>query len=158
MPNRRWRTTISSARRMSPSFIPTSRSASMAPSIAAPMSAISCWPPRRLASGRIPQALALARHSGLIRRHFKLGDDRPRGLRNFVWICRQRGQGQQLPDLARQRADTVTFSSIEPGQNVPTSRTARGLTRASIGFKAGCHLFDGLPGQRRRKRRRPSDG
>ena len=75
MASRRWRTTISSARRTLPSFIPTRRSASTARSIAAPMSAISCWPRQALGLGTIPQA-ALARHSGLIRRHFKLGDDR----------------------------------------------------------------------------------
>jgi nitroreductase len=46
------RTTISSAHRMSRSSIPTSRSASTARSIAAPMSAISCWRRRRSGSGQ----------------------------------------------------------------------------------------------------------
>jgi nitroreductase len=47
MQNRRLRITISSAHRMSRSSTPTSRSALTVRSIAAPMSAISCWPPRR---------------------------------------------------------------------------------------------------------------
>ena len=50
MRSRRWRITISSARRMLPLFTPTKRSAFMARSIAGPMSAISCWPRRRSVS------------------------------------------------------------------------------------------------------------
>ena len=60
---------------MSPSFTPTSRSGVYG--------AVDCGAyvgnfmlaAQALGLGTIPQA-ALARHSGLIRRHFKLGDDR----------------------------------------------------------------------------------
>ena len=55
-----------------------------------------------LGLGTIPQA-ALARQSGLIRRHFNLARRSPRGLRHFVRLRRQRPQGQQLPHLARER-------------------------------------------------------
>ncbi len=55
-----------------------------------------------LGLGTIPQA-ALARHSGLIRRHFKLARRPPRGLRHLVRLCGQCPQGQQLPHLARER-------------------------------------------------------
>jgi nitroreductase len=48
--DRRWKTTISSARRMSPSFTPTKRSAFTVRSTAGPMSAISCWRRRRWVS------------------------------------------------------------------------------------------------------------
>ena len=100
-PGRRWRISISSARRTSPSFIPTRRSASTARSIAAAMSRTSCWPRRRWASATMPQA-ALAFHSEVVRRHFGLGRRSQRGLRHFVRIRRPRAQGQQLPHLARQ--------------------------------------------------------
>ena len=50
MPGRRWRISISSARRMSPSSTPMRRSASMARSTAAPMSAIFCWRRKRSVS------------------------------------------------------------------------------------------------------------
>ena len=56
----------------------------------------------------IPQA-ALARHSGLIRRHFELGDDRRVVCGISFGFRRSCPQGQQLPHLARQLADTATF-------------------------------------------------
>jgi len=43
--------------------------------------------------------------SGLIRRHFKLADDAPRGLRHFVRLADNSRQGQQLSHLAGERAD-----------------------------------------------------
>ncbi len=54
-----------------------------------------------LGLGTIPQA-ALARHSGLIRRHFGLGDRPARGVRHFVRFSGPGSQDQQLPNLARQ--------------------------------------------------------
>ena len=53
-----------------------------------------------LGLGTIPQA-ALARHSGLIRRHFNLGDDRRVVCGISFGFADQRAQGQQLPHLAR---------------------------------------------------------
>ena len=74
-PNRRWRISISSARRTSPSSIPTRRSASTARSTAAAMSRNFMLAAQALGLATIPQA-ALAFHSDLVRRHFGLGDDR----------------------------------------------------------------------------------
>ena len=55
-----------------------------------------------LGLGTIPQA-ALARHSGMIRRHFGIRRRPPRGVRHLVRLCRPRPQDQQLPHLARER-------------------------------------------------------
>ncbi len=84
------------------------RSGSTARSIAAAMSAISCWRRRRSVSAALPQA-ALARHSRLVRHHFNLGDDRR-------VVC---GISFGFPDRAHKAnsyrttragiADTVTF-------------------------------------------------
>ena len=76
------RTTISSAR-MWRSSTPTSRSVT-ARSIAAPMSAISCWRLKRSVSA--PSRAALARHSGLIRR-LQARRRSPRGLRHLVRLA-----------------------------------------------------------------------
>ena len=54
-----------------------------------------------LGLGTIAQA-ALARQSGLIRRHFKLGDDRRVVCGISFGFPGPRAQDQQLPDLARQ--------------------------------------------------------
>ena len=55
-----------------------------------------------LGLGTIPQA-ALARHSGLIRRHFKLADDRKVVCGISFGYRRPRPQGEQLPHLAGER-------------------------------------------------------
>jgi len=74
MASRRWRTTISSARRMSPSSYSTSRSGSTARSIAAPMS------PFHAAGQALGSALFRSAAYGAPfrtdRRHFKLADNR----------------------------------------------------------------------------------
>ena len=99
-PSRRWKISISSARRMSPSCIPTRRSGSMARSIAAAMSRASCW--RRRRSG---VATDTAGGAGV---PFRPGAPafrpwrRPQGgVRHFVRLSRPRAQGQQLPHHAR---------------------------------------------------------
>ena len=80
--SRRWRTTISSARRMSRSFTRRAARAFTARSIAAPMSAISCWPAQALGLGTIPQASAGAAFRVAFRRHFKPRRRPPRRLRH----------------------------------------------------------------------------
>ena len=55
-----------------------------------------------LGLGTIPQA-ALARHSGLIRRHFNLPDDRRVVCGISFGYADDAAQGQQLPHLARER-------------------------------------------------------
>ena len=97
-----------------------------------------------LGLGTIPQA-ALARHSGLIRRHFNLADDRKVvcGI-SFGYA----DHAQKVNSYRTSRAsvaDTVTYCRLSREQT-PAKPDHRGLTRASIGFKAGCHLFDGLQG------------
>ena len=61
-----------------------------------------------LGLGTIAQA-ALARHSGLIRRHFRLGDDRRVVCGISFGFAGSRSQDQRLPDVARRHSDTVTF-------------------------------------------------
>ena len=79
-----------------------------------------------LGLGTIPQA-ALARHSGLIRRHFKLGRRPPRGLRHLVRLRRPRAQGQQLPHLARERGRYRYFRRRIDSQESPDRQCDQGL-------------------------------
>ena len=101
-----------------------------------------------LGLGTIPQA-ALARHSGLIRRHFKLADDRKVVCGISFGFADHAHKVNSYRTSRASVADTVTvFVRLDAGnkknKRSALNRTSRGLTRASIGFKAGCHLFDGL--------------
>ena len=107
-PGRRWRISISSARRTSPSFIPTKRSASTARSIAAATSRASCWRRRRWAWPRcrrrrwhsIPKWCA---------GHFGLGDDRRVVCGISFGFADREHKANSYRTSRADIADTVTF-------------------------------------------------
>ena len=78
-----------------------------------------------LGLGTIPQA-ALARHSGLIRRHFNLGRRPPRGLRHFVRLCRQRAT-RSTATAPRARAWPIPLPSSDRIAESPDRLRDRGF-------------------------------
>ena len=95
-----------------------------------------------LGLGTIPQA-ALARHSGLIRRHFKLADDRKRGLRHLFRVRRPRPQGQQLPHLAGERCRYRDVHRLDhQTKNAPTVERQASIQR--YGFNSTGRPFIGV--------------
>ena len=115
-----------------------------------------------LGLGTIPQA-ALARHSGLIRRHFGLGDDRGwyAGFHSVSpttttrsTATAPRGRASRIPSPISTEPETKTPHNVE---RQASARTAAGLTRAPSAskqaaiFSMDCRVIPDQVGDRRRQ-------